>query len=141
MWLLRNTIVRSYLHSKRVLHHQSEQLLVWHQLRQREVVVLDGVPEKDGEVSVQGKVERRRRVVQLKQVTWVIFGSIQWLTFQLTLTCSGLEKPIDSIHSLIARTTWLMMFLESFLLVSGLMWETMAHMGEADASSSPEKEA
>ena len=50
-----------------MLHHQCEQLLVRHQLRQREVVVLDGVPEKDGEVSVQGKVERRRRVVQLKQ--------------------------------------------------------------------------
>ena len=49
-----------------MLHHQCEQLLVWHQLRQREIVVLDGVSEKDGKVAVQGKVKRRRPVVQLK---------------------------------------------------------------------------
>ena len=59
----------SYLDSERMLHHQCEQLLVRHQLRQGEVVVLDGVPKKDGEIPVQGEVERRRRVVQLKQVT------------------------------------------------------------------------
>ena len=37
------------------------------------------------------------------------------------LTCSGRVKLIDSIHSLIARITWLMMFFDSYLLVSGLM--------------------
>ena len=49
-----------------MLHHQCEQLLVWHELRQREVVVLDGVPQENGKVAVQGKVEGRLFVVQLK---------------------------------------------------------------------------
>ena len=49
-----------------MLHHQCEQLLVWHELRQREIVVLDGVPEEDGKVAVQREVKRCRRVVQLK---------------------------------------------------------------------------
>ena len=66
MWLLGNTVVLSYLYSERVLHHQCEQLLVRHQFRQREVVVLDGVPEENGEVAVQGKVKGRLLVVQLK---------------------------------------------------------------------------
>ena len=62
---------------------------------------------------------------------------------QTLLTCSGSVNLIALIHSLMAARQCLMTFSENCLVPSdedeALMWLHRAHMGLAEASSSPEK--